>query len=40
MKRIYNQPEVLVAQFASMNIMEAASPAGILDIHDIEGDQW
>lgn len=40
MKKQYNQPEVQVAQFASMNIMEAASPAGILDIHDIEGDQW
>ena len=27
MKRNYNQPEVLVAQFASMTLMQAASPA-------------
>jgi len=28
MKRNYNQPEVQVAQFASMALMQAASPAG------------
>ena len=27
MKRTYNQPEVQVAQFASMTLMQAASPA-------------
>ena len=27
MKRIYNQPEVQVAQYASMTLMQAASPA-------------
>ena len=27
MKRIYNQPAVQVAQFASMTLMQAASPA-------------
>ena len=39
-KKIYNQPEVLVAQFASMTLMQVVSPANILGIHDIEGDQW
>ena len=30
MKKLYNQPEVLVAQYASMTLMQAASgaPAG------------
>ena len=27
MKKNYNQPEVQVAQFASMTLMQAASPA-------------
>ena len=27
MKKHYNQPEVLVAHFASMTLMQAASPA-------------
>jgi hypothetical protein len=40
MKRIYNQPEVQVAQFASMTLMQAASPANVLGIIPIEGDQW
>ena len=41
MKRIYNQPEVLVAQFASMALMQAASPGASFDIHtDIPGEQW
>ena len=26
-KKLYNQPEVQVAQFASMTLMQAASPA-------------
>ncbi len=40
-KKIYNQPEVQVAQFASMSLMQAASPAGdTMGMHDIEGDQW
>ena len=28
MKKLYNQPEVQVAQFASMALMQAASPEG------------
>ena len=28
MKKLYNQPEVQVAQFASMALMQAASPGG------------
>jgi len=41
MKKIYNQPEVQVAQFASMSLMQAVSPANsTLDIHNIESDQW
>ena len=41
MKRIYNQPEVQVAQFASMTLMQAASPAGpTMGINNIEGEQW
>ena len=42
-KKIYNQPEVQVAQFASMSLMQAASPAGsgnTLGLIDSEGDQW
>ena len=39
-KRIYNQPEVQVAQFASMALMQAASPANTMGMHNIEGDQW
>ena len=40
-KKIYNQPEVQVAQFASMTLMQAASPAGnTMQFHNIEGDQW
>ena len=27
MKKLYFQPEVLIAQFASMSLMQAASPA-------------
>ena len=40
MKRIYNQPEVQVAQFAPMSLMQAVSPAIDLNIVDIPGDQW
>ena len=41
MKKLYNQPEVQVAQFASMTLMQAASPATTMELHtDIPGDQW
>ena len=40
MKRIYNQPEVHVAQFVSMSLMQSASPANTMGLNDIEGDQW
>ena len=39
-KKLYNQPEVQVAQFASMTLMQAASPANIMGMYDIDGDQW
>ncbi len=42
-KKMYNQPEVQVAQFASMTLMQAASPAptgGTMNIIPEEGDQW
>ena len=38
MKRIYNQPEVQVAQFASMTLMQAASPAPGFSGDPIGGD--
>ena len=40
MKRIYNQPAVQVAQFASMTLMQAASPANMNIYTDIPSDQW
>ena len=40
MKRIYNQPEVLVAHFAPMSLMQAASPANMNIYTDIPSDQW
>ncbi len=40
MKKLYNQPEVQVAQYASMSLMEAASPATDMNIVDIPSDQW
>ena len=42
MKRIYNQPEITVAQFASMTLMQAASPATTptMDLIDSNGEQW
>ena len=40
-KRIYNQPEVQVAQLALESMVLAGSPADTLGIHtDIEGEQW
>jgi len=39
-KKIYNQPEVLVAQFASMALMQVASPANMNVHSDIPSDQW
>ena len=44
MKRIYNQPEVQVAQYASMTLMQAASGGGStqenMGMNDIPGEQW
>ena len=44
MKKLYFQPEVLIAQFASMTLMQAASPAPAQPgIHIGNGDtdtQW
>ena len=40
MKKNYINPEVQVAQFASMTLMQAASPADVFGIIPIEGDQW
>lgn len=41
MKKQYNQPEVQVAQYASMSLMEAASPAATnMNIVEIPSDQW
>ena len=41
MKKNYINPEVQVAQFASMTLMQAASPAGpTMGTNDIPGDQW
>ena len=39
-KRIYNQPEVQVAQFASMTLMLGTSPTINMDINDIPSEQW
>ena len=42
-KKLYNQPEVQVAQFASMTLMQAASPAGpgnTMGFQNIPSDQW
>ena len=39
-KKFYINPEVQVAQFASMALMQVASPAD-MNIHtDIPGEQW
>jgi hypothetical protein len=40
MKRIYIQPEVLVAQIALESMVLAGSPGQSFDFNDIEGDQW
>ena len=40
MKRIYNQPEVQVAQIALESIVLAGSPAATMQFNNIEGDQW
>ena len=43
MKKNYNQPAVQVAQFASMTLMQAASPAPSAEQMPIGGDtdtQW
>ena len=40
MKRIYNQPEVQVAQVALESMVLAGSPANTLGIIPIEGEQW
>lgn len=40
-KKNYINPSVQVAQFASMALMQAASPVNTMDIHsDIPSDQW
>ena len=42
-KKIYNQPEVHVALFATMTLMQAASPAGggnTMGFIPEEGNQW
>ena len=41
-KKVYNQPEVQVAQFASMALMQAqAASTQSMGVHsDIPGDQW
>ena len=40
MKKNYINPQVQVAQFAPMSLMEAASPATNMNIVEIPGDQW
>lgn len=40
MKRIYNQPEVQVAQVALESMVLAGSPANTMGMYNIEGDQW
>jgi len=40
MKKTYFQPEITVAQFASMTLMQAVSPANTFNMYDIEGEQW
>ena len=40
MKKNYINPSVQVAQYASMSLMEAASPATDMNIVDIPSDQW
>ena len=40
MKKNYINPEVQVVQFASMALMQAASPANMNINSDIPSDQW
>lgn len=40
MKKNYINPEVQVAQIASMALMQVASPANMNVHSDIPGDQW
>ena len=42
MKKNYINPEVQVAQYASMTLMQAASAAGgnTMQFNNIEGEQW
>lgn len=41
MKKNYINPQVQVAQFAPMSLMQAVSPATTMDVHtDIPGEQW
>ena len=40
-KKNYINPQVQVAQFAPMSLMQAVSPATTMDVHtDIPGEQW
>jgi|GEM_PF-5205916 len=39
-KRNYNQPSVQVAQFVSMSLMQAASPANTIGFVPVPGEQW
>jgi hypothetical protein len=39
-KKLYFQPEVLVAQIALESMVLAGSPGQSFDINDIEGEQW
>ena len=42
MKKLYNQPEVQVAQVALESMVLAGSPAGgnTMQFNNIEGEQW
>ena len=40
MKRIYNQPEVQVAQITLESMVLAGSPGNTMGMHNIEGEQW
>ena len=39
-KKIYNQPEVQVAQIALESMVLAGSPGNTMQFNNIEGDQW
>ena len=40
MKRIYNQPQVQVAQIALESMVLAGSPTDTMQFNNIEGEQW